>query len=315
MRFTRSLIILILLIFTITLCGCEEGEKVPEEYTITINKGCEEIPDLKYVNYAFFPKYIRKSTYNLLLEQNEKLASEGAKDIDGNPIFNIMKTTQGGNTYHSKLFLTGNFYDHIDVSNKYNLFGEEYYAYSGQIVKMSILQIKLGYVLYTQCGFTLEMLYKENEYFSKLIEEKELDISFDNVIGGGVSYSLTVKPGEELNLPTPKRYGYQFDGWYIGENKLTSSNIIVDKNMEINEKWNIIEYQITYHLDGGINSANNPSTFNIEDESFILEEPTKEGFKFIGWARSLSDNPIAEYQINTTIIRDVEVYAIFEPIS
>lgn len=40
-------------------------------------------------------------------------------------------------------------------------------------------------------------------------------------------------------------------------------------------------YTITYDLDGGVN-GNNPSTYTVKD-TFELEEPTKEGYKFSHW--------------------------------
>ena len=44
-----------------------------------------------------------------------------------------------------------------------------------------------------------------------------------------------------------------------------------------------VEYTITYELNGGENSANNPGTYTVESETFTLEAPTREGFDFLGW--------------------------------
>lgn len=43
-----------------------------------------------------------------------------------------------------------------------------------------------------------------------------------------------------------------------------------------------IRYGITYHLNGGVNAAQNPATYTVEDE-VVLQAPTKTGTAFLGW--------------------------------
>ena len=49
------------------------------------------------------------------------------------------------------------------------------------------------------------------------------------------------------------------------------------------------EYKITYNLNGG--TANNPTHYNEETETFTLERPTREGYRFDGWTGSNGDIP------------------------
>lgn len=87
----------------------------------------------------------------------------------------------------------------------------------------------------------------------------------------------------QLSLTIQKKTGYKFEGWYDGETKITEINKGYKENITLNAKWSIIDYIITYQLDGGINAPANPSTYNIESETITLANPSKNGYAFIGW--------------------------------
>ena len=42
-------------------------------------------------------------------------------------------------------------------------------------------------------------------------------------------------------------------------------------------------YTISYDLQGGTVSTPNPTSYTIESEDFKLTNPTREGYKFVGW--------------------------------
>ena len=93
----------------------------------------------------------------------------------------------------------------------------------------------------------------------------------------------------KITLKAPTKLGYKFIEWTNGgiiENGSTG-----DKSFTA--KWEIVTYKITYNLDGGINNINNPAAYNVHD-NITLAEPTKTGYKFIGW----SDN--GEIPVNST---------------
>ncbi len=46
--------------------------------------------------------------------------------------------------------------------------------------------------------------------------------------------------------------------------------------------WSPIKYNIIYHLDEGINDVSNPDTYRT-DQIVTLMNPTKEGYRFVGW--------------------------------
>ena len=75
--------------------------------------------------------------------------------------------------------------------------------------------------------------------------------------------------------------GYEFLGYYIGEEKITSVNSGTTGNLNIVAKWSAKSYTISYELDGG--ETINPDSYTIESENITLNAPTKEGYTFLGW--------------------------------
>ncbi len=98
------------------------------------------------------------------------------------------------------------------------------------------------------------------------------------------SYTIENK---DIILSSPAKNGYDFAGWYLDRDfKKKIDKILGGTYGDINvyAKWETIEYSITYKLDGGTNSENNPSTYTVEDE-IMLEDAvsTKDGYSFDGW--------------------------------
>ncbi len=89
--------------------------------------------------------------------------------------------------------------------------------------------------------------------------------------------SFAAKPAD------PEKTGYDFKGYDYDFNKP------IVENTTINAKWQIITYKINYVLNGGINNADNPTTYTVEDK-IELKPATKTGYTFASW----SDNGIIE---------------------
>ena len=71
--------------------------------------------------------------------------------------------------------------------------------------------------------------------------------------------------------------GYKFVGWSEEIDKT------VKGNKEYIAMWEPIEYTIEYDLDGGKIAGINPTKYTIESTNITLNNPTKEGYKFLGW--------------------------------
>ena len=94
----------------------------------------------------------------------------------------------------------------------------------------------------------------------------------------------------DITLLNPSKEGYEFKGWKVfGESDDTASTTtVIPQGSMGNKKYEAvctaIEYEITYHLDGGSleEGKTNPSKYTIED-TFTLNNPVKVGHTFTGW--------------------------------
>ena len=104
-----------------------------------------------------------------------------------------------------------------------------------------------------------------------------------NANGGTVSTkSITVTYDQPYSLPTPEWTGRNFSGWYEGSKKVTSGTWTRTSNLDLTAQWDIVEYGITYNLNGGVNAQSNPSKYTILDEITLIV-PTRTGYTFTGW--------------------------------
>lgn len=69
------------------------------------------------------------------------------------------------------------------------------------------------------------------------------------------------------------------DSYHVEITKNNEQYVSYDVNFFEPEK----RYQITYHLDGGENHGDNPSSYRAGSDTIVLKDPVKEGFIFDGW--------------------------------
>lgn len=91
--------------------------------------------------------------------------------------------------------------------------------------------------------------------------------------------TVKVKSGEKLELPTPKRDGYTFDGWFNGDEKWTKDMPVKD-NITLTAKWTIKNILISFQNGDDVFS-------NIFSLGEALPTLTKEGYTFDGWFTEL----------------------------
>lgn len=92
-----------------------------------------------------------------------------------------------------------------------------------------------------------------------------------------------------LNVCTNE--GYIFNGWYKGSQLVSNdteySFRMPFENISFNVNWNLIQYSITYNLDGGQNSDLNVTNYNVESPTLTLyPASSKKGYSFDKWVDS-----------------------------
>ncbi len=99
---------------------------------------------------------------------------------------------------------------------------------------------------------------------------------------GDESFTFTIE-SEAIQLATPTKNGYAFDGWLDG---VTGEVVTVLPtgsfgNRTLTAQWTPIEYTITYKIDNE-SAELTPSGFTVEND-VTLAAPTRDGYTFDGW--------------------------------
>ncbi|MBP5469037.1 MAG: InlB B-repeat-containing protein [Candidatus Riflebacteria bacterium] len=100
---------------------------------------------------------------------------------------------------------------------------------------------------------------------------------------------------ENFDLNDPKKDGYAFLGWTSSEITAPLTPVSIMKGSTGDKKfianYSPINYTLTYNLDGGQLTKDNPTEYTVETKTFTLTEPTNVGYTFIGWTGSNGDTP------------------------
>lgn len=143
-------------------------------------------------------------------------------------------------------------------------------------------------------------------------EPIKYNISY-NLNGGKLEQEIKQYTIEsEVLLYSPEKSGYEFLGWY---NNPSYEGTAIDKiskgtigDLQLYAKWGTVNYFISYELNEGENNTKNPSTYTIEDENIVLENPSRAGCDFLGWyTESTFTNKIT--LIETNLLKDMQLYA------
>lgn len=125
---------------------------------------------------------------------------------------------------------------------------------------------------------------------------------------GNECYSLSFYDGEEINLMTPNREGYTFEGWYEDKElgKEFTNLVMPKENITIYAKWSVNQYTINFNSNGGtqVDSI-------TQDYGSLIMKPQNpviaEGI-FEGWYIN-SELTISVDDFNTMPANDITLYA------
>lgn len=153
-----------------------------------------------------------------------------------------------------------------------------------RVIKIIIiaLVIILGY-----SGLNKTLAYYNADVgLTNIFETEKYKFSI-NATGGSFNKDKVIIDGKKVSLPTPIRKGYDFLGFSSSNSgKVEYTNYIDDvkkiNNKNIFAKWDVINYQISYDLDGG-SISKQPISYTVED-NISLPTPDKRGFEFLGWS-------------------------------
>lgn len=199
--------------------------------------------------------------------------------------------------------------NHLELPFMYNE-GEEKYYFMGWADKVNASESEVLDPLPTITGAkTLHAVWSKAVFYT---------VSFNDNGHGKVKVDFTrVEDGKTISVPADpvSNDGYSFGGWFTEsacQNKFDFEKTAISENRILYAKWTKENYTITYNLDGGTNNAKNPSSYNVDTETFAFETPVKDGYDFKGWYYDENLNDKAT-QVTKGTTGNKILYAKWEP--
>ena len=114
----------------------------------------------------------------------------------------------------------------------------------------------------------------------------------DIVINDPLKTSYTIE--DSVELPTPSRTGYVFDGWYVNGTKVTSITRGTTGNVTLKANWKVMTYQITLDPVGGrakyATWEDFVSDFLKDFCTYVWNDPTRITDVNVFWDKSYATN-------------------------
>ena len=170
-----------------------------------------------------------------------------------------------------------------------------------------------AYQIYLQ--YHPEYTKTEEEWIYDLIngllsDKIQATVTFDS-LGGTLVESQNIDKYTSATEPQdPEKDGYVFKYWEYQSHEWIFFGYVVSQDITLVAHYDIVPYQITYILgDGATNNENNPVSYNVETDTFVLQDPYKDGFLFTGWTYPGQELPTTNVEIEKGTTGSIEFTA------
>lgn len=124
------------------------------------------------------------------------------------------------------------------------------------------------------------------------------------------------------SLPFTLRYGYDFVGWKESESDSSDTTLeyVIRKGSNGNRSlvavWTPKTISISYDLQDGIFEAEVPDNYIFGSDSFVIPEPVKDYYTFVGWLVNDSENvAVGPYHVDTHSDGNLMLKAVWAPVN
>lgn len=121
---------------------------------------------------------------------------------------------------------------------------------------------------------------------------------------------------DSFTLNNPTKRGYTFNGWTGSNGTIPQARVAIPtgtrESLNYTANWTEDTYTISYNLDNGTVSPENPTTYTVNSNTITLTNPTKTGYTFKGWTGTELTEKTMEVTILTGSIENREYTANFE---